>query len=309
MRQFEYMQTFFSKLLLFGEHTVNLGSPALAMPFELYSGYWVEGNGAGKQQDLFAYARYLYELEWRGSNILKLDTDAILRDLQAGKYFESSAPAGYGVGSSGILTAALYERYGKEKPEANYRNFTVLKSGFAQMESFFHGTSSGLDPLISYLNEPLLITAQGVTTVSLPSYLNPGNAIFIINTGIRRKAETLIHWFLQKTENQSFREKLQGELVEYNKAAIHSFLEGHWTKLMQSCHEISAFQFEELSPLIPDDYKNIWEKGLAGDDYKLKICGAGGGGFIMGVTKDIEKAKTLLQQYDVTEVFPEILKN
>jgi hypothetical protein len=36
----------------------------------------------------------------------------------------------------------------------------------------------------------------------------------------------------------------------------------------------------------------------------LKICGAGGGGFIMGVTSDIANARTLLQQYDVVEVFP-----
>lgn len=302
------MQTFFSKLLLFGEHTVNLGSPALAMPLEMYSGHWVEKDGEGRQQDLFAYAKYLQKLERNKTNILHIDTDLMLSDLQAGMYFESSAPAGYGVGSSGILTAAVYNRYGKEKPEVNYRNFAVLKSGFAQMESYFHGTSSGLDPLISYLNEPLLITAQGVTTVSLPAYLNPGNAIFLIDTGIRRKAETLIHWFLKQVEHPVMKEKLINELVEKNKSAINAFLEGHWPNLMESCHFISAFQLEELSPLIPDSFRDIWKQGLSGDVYKLKICGAGGGGFIMGVTKDIDKTKTLLQQYEVTEVFPEILK-
>lgn len=298
------MQIFFSKLLLFGEHTINLGSPALAMPLELYSGHWVEKNGAAKQQDLPAFAAYLQKLEREGKNVLSINTAKMLDDLATGAYFESSAPAGYGVGSSGILTAAVYERYGREKPELNYRNFVLLKSGFAQMEAFFHGTSSGIDPLISYLNEPLLITEHGVTTVSLPGYLHPGNAIFLIDTGIRRKAEPLIQWFLKKVEVPEERKKLIGELVSHNKSAIIAFLEGHWPNLMESCHQISSFQLKELSPLIPDKFREIWKEGLAGSTYKLKICGAGGGGFIMGVTADIDKTKTLLQQYIVTEVFP-----
>jgi hypothetical protein len=40
---------FFSKLLLFGEHTVNLGSQALAMPLPHFKGEW---NYGGAQYDL-----------------------------------------------------------------------------------------------------------------------------------------------------------------------------------------------------------------------------------------------------------------
>ncbi|NJL74492.1 MAG: hypothetical protein HC892_05065 [Saprospiraceae bacterium] len=35
--------------------------------------------------------------------------------IEAGLYFESSIPIGYGVGSSGALTAALYDTFGLER--------------------------------------------------------------------------------------------------------------------------------------------------------------------------------------------------
>jgi len=298
------MHTFFSKLLLFGEHTINLGSPALAIPLHLFSGHWVEENGAEKQQNLPAYATYLEDLARQRVNIFSIDTQKMKSDLENGLHFQSSAPCGYGVGSSGILTAAVYDRYGINKLSHDFLNFHQLKKGFAQMECFFHGTSSGIDPLIAYLNEPLLITNEGITTVSLPQYLHKGNTIFLIDTHVERKAEPLIQWFMHQITMPDVKNKLITNLVEFNKAAINAFLEGHWPKLMQSCHQISQFQFDELSHLIPENYQDIWKKGLENDVYKLKICGAGGGGFIMGVTSDIANARTLLQHYDVVEVFP-----
>jgi len=79
-------------------------------------------------------------------------------------YFDSSIPQGYGVGSSGALVAAIYDTYAIDKIEATETltrdKLLRLKEIFSLMESFFHGKSSGLDPLNSYLSIPILMILE-----------------------------------------------------------------------------------------------------------------------------------------------------
>ena len=55
-------------------------------------------------------------------------------------YFDSSIPQGYGVGSSGALVAAIYDKYAHDKitvlENLTREKLLQLKSIFAQMESF-----------------------------------------------------------------------------------------------------------------------------------------------------------------------------
>ena len=46
---------------------------------------------------------------------MTFDFDKLDSDLQNGMYFDSSIPQGYGVGSSGALVAAFYDRYAFNK--------------------------------------------------------------------------------------------------------------------------------------------------------------------------------------------------
>lgn len=283
---------------------MNLGSQGLAMPLTQFEGYWAQSNDRSKQYNLLDFAQYLMHLRNNKEAILEIDIDRLIEDLQNGLYFESSVPKGYGTGSSGVLCAAIYDKYGIEKVEVSFLFFNQLKKGFAQMESFFHGKSSGIDPLICYLNESLLISSLGITTVSLPSYLTSGNALFLLDTQIERKAESLIHWFMTSCEQLDFQEKIKAELAVFNNLAISAFLEGHWTNLMKATQQISEFQLQYLSPLIPESFHSLWQQGLDSDNFKLKICGAGGGGFILGVSKDFLQTKELLKNYSIFKIYP-----
>ena len=46
-----------------------------------------------------------------------------------------------------------------------------------------------------------------------------------------------------------------------------------------------------MQEMIPKLFQKLWKDGLESNDYYLKLCGAGGGGFILGLTRDIENAK------------------
>jgi mevalonate kinase len=55
--------------------------------------------------------------------------------------------------------------------------------------------------------------------------------------------------------------------------------------------------------MIPAKFHALWKQGIDTNDYYLKLCGSGGGGYILGFTEDIDKAKTALKDYQLEVVY------
>ena len=68
------------------------------------------------------------------------DIDLLKKHVDEGMYFDSSIPQGYGVGSSGALVAAIYDKYASNKitvlENLTREKLLTLKSIFSEMESF-----------------------------------------------------------------------------------------------------------------------------------------------------------------------------
>ena len=89
-------------------------------------------------ENLRSFYDYLHSLDACLVHFLFAEFKA---DLDSGMYFDSSIPQGYGVGSSGALVAAIYDKYADNKITV-LENLTrdkllKLKAVFAKMESFF----------------------------------------------------------------------------------------------------------------------------------------------------------------------------
>ena len=52
--------------------------------------------------------------------------------------------------------------------------------------------------------------------------------------------------------------------------------------------ELSKKTFDNFQEMIPSDFKKLWTHGIENEDYYLKLCGSGGGGFLIGLTRDID---------------------
>jgi mevalonate kinase len=63
------------------------------------------------------------------------------------------------------------------------------------------------------------------------------------------------------------------------------------------------FQLAEMHYLIPDQFKPAVKNGLDNGDYFLKICGSGGGGFMLGFTQDWETTAKKLDGLDVEVIY------
>ena len=51
--------------------------------------------------------------------------------------------------------------------------------------------------------------------------------------------------------------------------------------------------------MIPKLYRQLWKDGIESNAYYLKLCGSGGGGFILGFTEDIDTAQKKLSDYQL----------
>ena len=290
--------SFPAKILLFGEYTVLLGGEALAVPSALFSGHWADGGTAEQQQQLREWAAYLQKTAMDGLIPADmLDMAQFKAALASGRYFASSIPTGYGAGSSGALCAGLLHTFGKAPGDAS---LTELKKWLGVMESFFHGSSSGFDPLISYVNQPLLVKADGQIQ---PVADSPAAfKLFLLDTGIPRQTGPLVAQFKSWCADPYFERRCREELGTFNAAAIEAWLMGEASELWPAFHEISWFQWRYLKPLIPAAIHDLWLEGVSGSDFKLKLCGAGGGGFMLGIWNAVEPLPEKIQAFPVYAV-------
>jgi mevalonate kinase len=309
-------EIFHAKILLFGEYSVIFNSMGLAVPYANYRGQlrFVDENqhGAGafameSNRQLELFADHLRGISGQKDD-RAFDTDRLMNDIRKGLYFESSIPQGYGVGSSGALCAAIYHRYAFHTllPDqiVAQKQAVPLRSLFSLMESHFHGQSSGLDPLLCYIRQPILIREdRQIEIVSLPYEQFHGKmAVFLIDTGISGKTGPLVNLFREKTRSEEYLSFIHHHLIPVTHACITSLLEGAVTEFFNYLKQLTEMQLERFREMIPAGFTKVWKTGLRTGDYYLKLCGSGGGGFLLGMSPDIVRASIRLQQYGISPV-------
>ena len=302
---------FYSKILLFGEYGIIKNSKGLSIPYNFYSGGLKIGditkNSVKKSNEILTgFADFLVKIE---KSLVEFDQKKIQNDLANGMYFDSTIPQGYGVGSSGALVAAFYDRYAKTKITV-LENLTkdkliILKKIFSQMEAYFHGESSGLDPLNSYLSLPILIQSKNkIKTTGIPSQTKSGKgAVFLIDSGESSQTAPMIEIFFNSMKNKKFNRIMREEFIKISDSCVENFLEANFKALFIDIKKLSSVVFKNFKPMIPSDFHEIWKKGIETNDYFLKLCGSGGGGYILGFTWDIEKTKSVLKGFKLEVVY------
>lgn len=291
---------FYSKILLFGEYGIIKNSKGLSIPYNSFKGGLKIGDINSKivdqsNRNLQLFRDFLSDID---SSIVAFDLKKMNNDLSNGMYFDSTIPQGYGVGSSGALVAAFYDRYAINK-------FTVLenltrdkilhlKNIFSSMESFFHGKSSGLDPLNSYLSLPILIHSKDqIETTGIPLQSSNGKgAVFLIDSGESSETAPMVDIFFKSMKNTNYNRVIREDFIRITDSCVDNFLAGDFKSLFFDIKNLSKVVLENFKPMIPLNFHKIWAKGIESNDYFLKLCGSGGGGYILGFSQDFEKAKS-----------------
>ncbi len=301
---------FYAKILLFGEYGIIKDSKGLAIPYNSYQGalkvsdnYTTEAKLSNKKmRDFYTFLKTV-----KNDN-LQLRIDELKEDVENGMYFDSSIPQGYGVGSSGALVAAVYDKYADNKitvlENLTRNKLLILKDVFSQMESYFHGKSSGLDPLNSYLSLPILIKSKDdIEATGIPSQKEGKGAVFLLDSEKVGETQPMVNIFMNKMKNKGFRKMIDEDFATYTDACIDDFLHGNVNSLFGNVKKLSKVVLKHFKPMIPNSFHKLWQEGIESNDYYLKLCGSGGGGYILGFTEDYEKVKKLLNGYKLELVY------
>ena len=322
---------FYAKVMLFGEYSLLTGSRAVTIPWPGYSGrmrhgpYLLENLSQSARESnniLRQFAAYLAgdaphavqnddqtaSMGGQEPTIANfLDVSQFIGDLDKGLYFDSDIPAGYGLGSSGALVAAVFDRY--TTPGITQRNqrypyeMKLLKQILSAMENFFHASSSGIDPLSCYIGKPLQVHHDEAVVVELPGYPPrfPGG-FFLLDTELPRQTAPLVEGFREKYQQTWFYDFMRNVYTPAVNAAVEVLLEGDPEGMSEISYMLSHYQLMHFKEMIPPGFIPLWEKGIKTSDYALKLCGAGGGGYLLGFTKDYAAAENALLPHRFKEI-------
>jgi len=278
-----------------GEHTVLFGSQAYAVPLHTFEAELVSKEDAlATEVDFKAWYRDAQNR--RVAQRLDLSRWMLESPHLA---VRSNIPQGMGLGSSGALTALVYERYRIDKVTSSLRE---IQTDLAELESFFHGKSSGLDPYVSFMQKAVVRGEDG--SLSLPVYdtcmphFCEGDGWCLIDSGQQRRGSDAIRAVQSRADDEKWNvEALQpmialvNELVAglntTNSSITHSSLSA---KLM----ELSALQFQHLDFLIPAPIAKLWQVLAKAEQGYLKLCGAGGGGYFLCYAPQVEDLRSTL---------------
>jgi len=302
---------FYSKILLFGEYGIIKDSKGLSIPYNFYNGALKvpqDATEASKKsnENLKRFVTYLQTID---PELVTFDFVSLKRDVEFGMYFDSSIPQGYGVGSSGALVAAIYDKYAQYKitvlENLTREKLLKLKAIFSEMEAFFHGKSSGLDPLNSYLSIPILINSKdNIEATGIPSQkLDGKGAVFLLDSGVVGETAPMVSIFMENMKQEGFRKIIKDQFIKHTDACVVDFLKGDIKSLFKNTKHLSKVVLNHFKPMIPQQFHELWKKGIETNEYYLKLCGSGGGGYILGFTEDIEKVRQSLSAYKLEVVY------
>ena len=285
-----------AKIILFGEYGILLNSKALAIPFPRFSGKFSfpdHSKNAGfimAEESNVALQKLHTFLKAKNVNFQFLNIQQFEQDIENGLYFDSTIPLGSGLGSSGALTAALYDRYVNS---SDSNDFQTIKKYLIAIEACFHGVSSGIDPIISWIKRPLLWENQNSQNSDIDiSPFFKEYTLFLINSHSQGNTGTLVKHFMEHYSQSDFKEKIDSEYIPTINQTIDALIEADFSTFENLLGKYSQFQISYFQQMIPVNMVDYFKYGTDTGNFHLKICGSGGGGYILGITRNRKKTET-----------------
>jgi mevalonate kinase len=285
------------KIMLFGEYAVMEGSWAALIPYRKIKASLVISNledannlTIKSNESLKRFAAYLEKCQKQGKLTDIINLQQLNKDIERGLWFVSGIPENYGLGSSGAVCASVFETY---RRHADFHPLSFLRTIFSQMESFFHGSSSGMDPLCIYLDEPLVIRNNECYLPAIkPEFAGNFLKPFLIDTGKKSLTAPLVKHFRERMKDSAFKTAFNENYIPLVNRATEQWLSGGLQSTAMK--ELSLAQYQYLKDMIPVAMLETWEHGIESELYTLKLCGSGGGGMLLGFTGNISETRNYL---------------
>lgn len=274
--------------MLAGEYGVVAGGSALTIPYPHFDAKIRETNKIteGEKEKVEKSHTYLEKIFHYISGLppesfyALPDLDFFSANLK--KYWlDLNIPIGYGMGSSGAVSAAIYDLF---FPEAAGLSLEQQREDLAAIESFFHGKSSGVDALTCHARVPLYFDGKGNIEKREfnPSKIPGEYRFFLLDSGERFETGPLVKEFLRQMNNSGFASSIHNEYLVINQKLIEILLGIRKGDPAMLVMVLSDYQYTHFRKMIPEKMLDVWIEGQISNEYYLKLNGSGGG-YMLGI--------------------------
>ncbi|MEM4367255.1 MAG: mevalonate kinase [Candidatus Anstonellales archaeon] len=291
--------TGYGKYILFGEHFVVHGAPAIALP----TANCVEVNVEVGKKGVFPEV-YANEINLMAFEALKKAVEQ-----ETGESFESfrveiisaTIPIGAGMGSSAAFAVAVARGLLKE---LGIDDNPMLVNRLAhEMEMVYHGNPSGIDDTVATYAKPVVFTkGEGTRFISM----NWSPAMIAVDSGFPRSTKAMV----QKVGELKQREPSVFESLMNSARLITKYgelyLQSANVKGLGDLMNINQGLLNGIGVSIPAIEKicsQLRESGASG----AKLSGGGGGGIVLGLfesKRDAESfADSFREIYSITKLY------
>lgn len=274
------------KTILFGEHAVVYGKPAIAVPVnEKRAKAKILPNIAARTESIQFIAPQI-ELDMEYSQLeqkhpLKIAVDEVKNFLQIENYpsckifLETSIPISSGLGSSAAISVALINGL------LNFVGYTpspkVVSDLAFQVEIEFHGNPSGIDNTVIAYNKAIMFQKEKPV-----EFINPGTefSLLIADSGIKGNTKTAVsevreRWLADTLTFDQYFEKI-GNITLQAREMIETGDIFSLGKLMNANQELLVKIGVSHSSI-----DNLIDTALGHGAFGAKLCGGGLGGNIV----------------------------
>lgn len=278
-----------SKIMLVGEYGVVLGGHALCIPFPKFNArIRLQSDAPPEKKEeasqSLAYLNLLYEyIAGLGENSFHAKPDLhLIRESLSNYWLDISIPIGYGLGSSGAVSAAIYDLFFSGSASLNLQE---QKEDLANIESYFHGKSSGVDALTCHAQSPLRFGDEGsIELVEFdPRQIRNGYRFFLLDSGERFNTGPLVQYFLTQYKDPDFKRSMEEDYLPMNKKLIEALLGERDADPGLLMRVLSDYQLKHFRKMIPERMLDVWIEGQVSNEFYLKLNGSGGG-YMLGLT-------------------------
>lgn len=301
----EFGTAFNSKFLLFGEYGLMYNAMALSVPFPKFSGFLDfdrDNSHSESTAEIRKFYEYLISLDSGLALHFSFDLEKLKNDLDQGLFFNSNIPQQYGLGSSGALVAALFSNYAAISVPQEELTPELLKADFSILESYFHGKSSGLDPLISFMNKPILIDSNKQICPIEFDMNKSGLAMALIDTKTTGATGPLVKHFIDLFNLPEFKLAFDNQFIPANNGCVKSLLNDDKSVFFQHLEQLVRFQLYHFHRMIPINFHRIISFAHCSKVF-IKLLGSGGGGFLLVFAHDRKAIEDFTEKHGLSLIW------
>ena len=119
---------------------------------------------------------------------------------------------------------------------------------------------------------------------------------------MKRETKKYVDIYNNEIKTKEFKDKILPKMISLNNNIISSFLIMDEKSSFSMFRKISFLQFKYFKKMIIPSIEELWIESLGSEDFSMKLCGAGGGGFYLLMIKNGFETNTLFKDLELIKI-------